>query len=180
MPAQTPQQLAAASACLRCMSSLTAIQVEAWLLAKWAGVSADPQTLLNLSARFQGVQASEAAAAMSYMLAVIAGGSLDPNVLAEDAKCFTCLDGLQFYAQVYLLASITGQSTDPNSLSASTNDWQGIFNFEALKVYLLSVKSGVSLDNLPAGAKCFTCLSLGEQARIQTLLLADIQGSVLP
>lgn len=43
----------------------------------------------------------------TYLLAVLAGGSTDPNVLAEQAKCFKCLSTTTLLEiQVYLLCQL--------------------------------------------------------------------------
>lgn len=180
MPALSSQQLASATNCLRCLTGYPSQQVFAYLVSVWAGGSTDPQALGNASNLFQAFTGSEADAALTYMLAVVAGGSQDPNVLSIDARCFSCADGVHPFAQIYSLASITSNSTDPNALLAASNAWQGILNFSAVTLYLLSQKSGVAASALADGAKCFTCIPAGDQDRIQTMLLADIAGGVLP
>lgn len=170
----TPQEIASAINCLRCLQGSLA-RVLTLLLARWAGGSTDPQTIANASTPYQSFTGNEASAAISYLLSVINGGSTDPNTLSLAARCFDCLDGNQTVAQVYLLALITGSSTDPNDLSADASPFQGVSDFDPLILYLLSAKAGVSYDALAAAVPCWRCLT-GEQERVQTYLLSEIQS----
>ena len=169
----TPQQIATASQCLTC-ADVFANEILTMLLARWAGGSTDPNTLSASSIPFQGFTGSEADAAFSYMLAVINGGSLDPNAVSQLAVCFECADGFQQRAQIYLLALITGSSTDSNDLAAAASGFQGIFNWTAVQLYLLSQKSGASASQLAVAIPCWC--AAGQQDRIQTYLLSDIQS----
>lgn len=179
MPALSPQQLASNVSCLRCLTGESAPQVETYLWAVVTGITTNPQQLVNDANAYQSFSPVELQAAKTYLLALDAGGSLDPNVLSIDARCFECDDGVLDAIRIFILATVASVTTDPNGLLALANGFQGIGNYGSVQVAILAEGAGQSFDQVEAGMKCFLCLS-GLQNRVQTMLMEDSVGGVLP
>lgn len=110
----------------------------------------DAQTIQTASNCIACIPEPEQAAVQTMLLATLAGGSVDPGTLANAARCFAALDGMQPAVMIYALAKLAGTSTDPNALAGLASCMRCLDgNYAAAISYLMCQWSGGGIATPP-------------------------------